>query len=135
MEFKTSTGGDTTLAFDAVEQQELAHIAELRGETLDQVRKQFELILRQHPMAAFEGVCSKLMPPPRLSAAAADDVQVKRGRQSLNALIDMEMSKVGQKMREAGSIQVEATLRQAYATLLLAAATLQASDEQRGRKR
>ncbi len=123
MEFKTTTGGTTTLVLDADEEGWLRGVAKQRRERYEAVFAQFEQLRRANPLSQFDDLATMFaevrgMPP--LGVIPMQDP----GPEGLDDLIELD-GQIRRALKNASSIQVEALLLQARATTLQAIALVQ----------
>jgi hypothetical protein len=125
MEFKTTTGGTTTLVLDPSEEAWLREAARARGENYEIAFAKFELLRRANPLAEFDELAHAfgdgLM---RNGAAPVAEETQEPGPDCLEDLIDLDAT-IRRALKSASSIQVEAVLLQARATTLQAIALIQ----------
>lgn len=115
MEFKTTTGGETTLHLDPGEREAVIAAAAAHDVTdINTVMKHFSRRRSENPLAGFEEVLAIAFPPPPKKTAG-----VARRPLKVDPLDETDeiMKRINRAMSEASSAQIGAYLLVAWATV------------------
>lgn len=122
MDWKTTTGGTTTLVLDPDEEAWLRGVARARKQHYEQALFDFEALRRNNPHIAEFGQLAEMFMPSKVERAFADAfAQTTNG---LDDLVDLD-AHIRKEIRECSSLQVRALLLQARATTLQAIALIE----------
>lgn len=122
MEFKTTTGGVTTLALDPEEEAWLRGVAKARKQHYEVVFAEFEMLRRANPLADFDQLMPLFTGVATVNGLGSEFQDA--GPRGLEDLIELE-ALIRNRLKSCGSLQVEALLLQALATTRQAIALTQ----------
>lgn len=132
MEFKTTTGGDTTLILDDAEREAIRKTISGTGISADRAMELVSMAQRQNPLADFQGVLAAAFPSVLNAAVVPEQAKPSATREARTQLVKTIRTQgrdLDTRIANAQSMQVEAMLVSAKVGLVQALAILQASDE------